>query len=820
MSSNSSADDDNTAHMPVSLRSVSGEAYSLGGFQSLSGGQTLALRTGSAPKQQCYVAPRWCPSIDVLAVPEGRALRLVRLSGGETVWRRVHEDGQPQTPKSDSGPLIQAVAWSPRGTSIAVLYSDGLLVQRDSTRGDVVHEVRVDLDGPAVAMEWIACTGADLPDAHQPPLEALLPQLSPIGRGQPTASHASPEAEPPTAIVITGASGLVCVCLGGTFALPPTRLLASLVRRVGGPSGRAVAVDARLSADSATLFVLVADSDAAQHMALCAVDTSVLSSTLPLLQALVPLSARLSGLWLYLDNTLRQLANEAEARDKGASRAALLQTFEGVLRDHGVDEATSPEAELCQLAVTGRASEAMSEFLLGKLKAARLRNWESAGRLGAVALTRLVYQHALPAVERAILAATRMLDVVDQSVRQLGAAGGASGAQSSDARGRIARAVVLLGWLYSQLGEYMDAVREEQRENQEFADWALFVIDDLHWQHDGPRRLETDEDDNRRPTRPEFDYSLLLGFIRRAFRRPDEGGPQPPTDTMPCILGDSRDDGGPAEALAEAYFGLLAERANLDQLKAMDTQAGAADREPFRYVFHSRSLLDAAAARCSTPALALAAPPSCVEALARAKELVSEAFRWPAHVLGTGLQWRPEPVLAISQANTGACEPLTAMHCVAEAEDGGGAVFVASVSQPGQLLVITTAGGGRAAIARVELTVDVGGPTRVPVTVTGLSFFDDAMLGIAFTVDGCKHPFLGAIEYRPGALAYGDDVTASRLEFVRVQLLANASAEHPVALASNGAKGRRCVAVVEKRGRAWWPYDMDNEEDGGEMADE
>ncbi|KAJ2769112.1 hypothetical protein IWQ56_002678, partial [Coemansia nantahalensis] len=403
--------------MATSLRSASGAPYSLRGFQSLSGGQTLTLRTGGAPKQQQphYVPPRWCPTIDVLAVPEGGALRLVRMSGGETVWRRVHEDG---------GAAIQAVAWNPQGTTIAALHSDGLLLQRDSTRGDVVHEARVDLDGPAVAMEWVACTGAAAaqPDARRPTLEALLPRLGPLGRGQSAAGSTSPAAEPPTAIVITSASGLVCVCLGGIFALPPTHLPDALAHRVGGPSGRATAVDARLSPDSATLFVLFADSDDAQHTAVCAVDTSVLSSTLPLLHALVPLSAQLSGLWLYLENTLGQLAKEAEARDKGASRAALLQTFEGVLRDHGVDEATSAEAELCQLAVTGRSSEATSQFLLAKLKAGRLRNWEGAGRLGAVALTRLVYRHALPAVERAILAATQMLDVVDESARQLGGA--------------------------------------------------------------------------------------------------------------------------------------------------------------------------------------------------------------------------------------------------------------------------------------------------------------------------------------------------------------------------------------------------------------
>ncbi|KAJ2769651.1 hypothetical protein IWQ57_003015, partial [Coemansia nantahalensis] len=179
-------------------------------------------------------------------------------------------------------------------------------------------------------------------------------------------------------------------------------------------------------------------------------------------------------------------------------------------------------------------------------------------------------------------------------------------------------------------------------------------------------------------------------------------------------------------------------------------------------------------------------------------------------------------------ADGGARRLLAAMHCTA---DGGGTVFVASVAQPGQALLITRASGGgeRAAVARVELAIDACGPAKAPVTVTGLSFFDDELLGVAFTIEGRTRPFLGAVDYRPGAgvLAYSpaaadcDAGTASPLEFVRVQLLANASAERPVALASNGATGRRCVAVVEQRGRAWWPYDMDNEEEeDDEMASE
>ncbi|KAJ2789722.1 hypothetical protein H4R21_006675, partial [Coemansia helicoidea] len=127
----------------------------------------------------------------------------------------------------------------------------------------------------------------------------------------------------------------------------------------------------------------------------------------------------------------------------------------------------------------------------------------------------------------------------------------------------------------------MDAVREEQRENQEFVDWALFAIDDLHWQHDGAQRPEG-EDDGARPVRPEFDYPLLLGFIRRAFGRPEEGAAQPPP-AMPCIMSDGRDGGGPAEAFAEAYFDLLVEQANPGSLKAPAAPAAAVDAEPFRY---------------------------------------------------------------------------------------------------------------------------------------------------------------------------------------------------------------------------------------------
>ncbi|KAJ1845777.1 hypothetical protein LPJ70_002356, partial [Coemansia sp. RSA 2708] len=60
----------------------------------------------------------------------------------------------------------------------------------------------------------------------------------------------------------------------------------------------------------------------------------------------------------------------------------------------------------------------------------------------------------------------------------------------------------------------------------------------------------------------------------------------------------------------------------------------------------------------------------------------------------------------------------------------------------------------------------------------------------------------------------------SRLEFAKLLQISDASAVVPAALASNGSEGRRCIAVVDKSGRYWWPFDMDNEEEGDENQSE
>ncbi|KAJ2824351.1 hypothetical protein IWW50_003372, partial [Coemansia erecta] len=698
--------------MAVNILTPAGAPYDLRGFQSLSGNKTLALRTGSTPKHPGpdHVSPRWSPKIDVLAVPEGRALRLVRLSGGQTIWRRTLNDGQPRTTgdaDATKGNAVRAIAWNPDGTSIAVLHANGLLVQRDSVRGDVVHETQTDVGGAIVAMEWVAGgasgagwegeleLGLGLPRLGPLELELGLPRLGPLDRGQPAPRHVNPESEAPTAIVITCASGSVWVSLGGIFTLPPARLPLEQQRGFA-------AVDARLSGDSTTLHVYLADKGSPGRRAVhvCAVDTSVLSSSV-LLHALVPLSARLSALCLYLDNALDVLLRESRARQEGASRASLAHTFDGVLRDHGVDEATNAASELCRLAVTGRASEAASQFLLAKLKAPRLSSWESAGRQGALALHRLVYGHAQPAVERTVLAAARLLDVVR-----------ASGTADASTQRMVLRAVLVLGWVHERLGAYMDALREEQRENQEFADWALFAIDDLHWQNEGPRRLgahnNDDGDDGLRPVRPDIDYKLLFRFIRTTFGDSLDG-----YSLIRDILHSDREDAA-LDGFATAYFDTLVDRAHLDALSVVresecPTSGDRDDAGMFEYVFHSQELLDAAAAAYGDSACPPDAPPTCVDALKEVKSLIAQALEWPSRALGDSLKWSAQPSLVCSiplVAGDGVENTLSDMHYVSDSD----AMYTATVVPHSQHLVLLLVSGGpshQPKVAHVELVVDV-----------------------------------------------------------------------------------------------------------------
>ncbi|KAJ2083950.1 hypothetical protein H4R24_000393 [Coemansia sp. RSA 988] len=864
--------------MTFDILSHSGTPYNTRGFRPLTEDQTLTLRAGATPKQSLqsdYVLPRWCPCIDIIAVPEGRALRLVRLSGGQTVWRQTFNGRKTHPTNSEVDReagideyAIRAIAWSPSGTSIAILHANGQLIQRDSTRGDIVHESYIAIDESVVAMDWVTCKNdnkepfsSESGDSRYPTaLEFSFPKLSPLDRGQPTPAHINPEVEDPTAIIITSSSGLVQVSLGGIFTLPavgfPKTMTDSLHNHV--------AIDARLSSDSAILYVHliqnsskgsvdVSTSDhVTQRMLVCAVDTSILSSTMPLLHMVVPLSARLSGLCLYIDNTLDLLVKEANARDESASRTSLLNTFEGVLRDHGVDEVTSPEAELARLAVAGGASESTSQFLLAKLKPAKLNNWESAGRLGAVALTRLVYQNALPAIERTILAATRLLDIVRDSRNMLAYTDKDSKESDRHSADRtcnsLLRVIVILGWMYARFNKYMLALRDEQKENQEFVDWALCAIDDLHWQNEGSRRLGNDghndeADDGMRPVRPEIDYKLLFGFIRGAFRRPVDG--EESAGSICAILhnGDLVEPStSKAEAAVENYFDALVDQAHLE---ALNVTSGTGCDVPFQYVFEQ--LVDGGKGSLPRNSATL---PSCREALSEVRTLISEIFKWPSHALGSGLQWFTDPTLTCPfhlGPNVQPSELLSDMHYVAN-EFGGknnssskqGQMYVVTTSTSSQRLMIVATSASQhlpSAIAYVELAVDVKNvvdpvaepdapllgqdQSRVPICVTDVSFFDDELLGIVFTVDGDSQPFLGAIKYRPdaGCVQYRStcdiqhDSAGSLLVFSRLTRIGEASTKGSISLASNGNKGRRCVAAMERRGRFWWPYDMDNEDD-------
>ncbi|PIA15069.1 hypothetical protein COEREDRAFT_103120 [Coemansia reversa NRRL 1564] len=588
-----------------------------------------------------------------------------------------------------------------------------------------------------------------------------------------------------------------------------------------------------------------------QDMAICAVDTSIFSSTMPLLRMVVPLSARLSGLCLYLENTLDMLVKEADARDESASRSLLLSTFEGVLRDHGVDEVTSPEAELSRLAVTGCASESTSQFLLAKLNPGNLNSWESAGRLGAVALTRLIYQNALPAVERTVLAATRLLDIARDSRTRFSYtdndSNGSDRHSADKACNAILRVIVILGWLYMRFNKYMLALRDEQRENQEFVDWALCAIDDLHWQNEGSRRLERDghnddADDGMRPVRPEIDYKLLFGFIRSAFRRPIEG--EEPARGICSILQDTDHlevSASMSGTGVKNYFDALVDKAHLE---ALDFTSDSGGDVPFRYMFDQ--LDDKSNSDPAQDALKL---PSCREALSEVRSLISEIFKWPSHVLGSGIKWYKDPTLSCSLhlgSNVHIPELLSDMYYVDN--DAGndsssskqGRMYIATTSESSQRLMIIATSSNQhiiSSVAYIELVVDVQdfvdsvaeqdippstqGRSQTLIYVTDVSFFDDELLGIVFTVDGGNQPYLGAVKYRPnaGTVQYHKtqdiqhDFAGSPLVFSRLTKIVGTSAKGPMSLTCNGNKGRRCVAVLEKRGRYWWPYDMDNEDD-------
>ncbi|ORX66017.1 hypothetical protein DL89DRAFT_74992 [Linderina pennispora] len=366
---------------PLLLLSPSGEPYSTNGFQSLSDKNTLCLRSDNILKHAVSASPQWCPTLDVLAIPEGHALRLVRLSGGQTVWRRLPQDhlprhAAPDAKKSATDPdLVSALAWHPAGRYIAVVYADGRVVQREPAHGEIIHEAKINLDDDerVVSLQWVKCMSSES-NSHMPnqtmDMQLSLPRLAPLRKGEDGPGHINPStSEDLTAMIAVTSHGTVWMSLYGTFALPLKRV-ATLDSTV---------VRACISSDTRKLFIVTSSNDRHESQ-LSILDTSLLAVSSPLLSELASSSAHLSGLCLHLGNVIESIAKECVTRNEGSSRQTLLDSFESVLRDHGIEEVTSPEAELTRLAVTGRATDSSSQFLLNKFKITRLKSWESAGR--------------------------------------------------------------------------------------------------------------------------------------------------------------------------------------------------------------------------------------------------------------------------------------------------------------------------------------------------------------------------------------------------------------------------------------------------------
>ncbi|KAJ1925663.1 hypothetical protein GGI09_000810 [Coemansia sp. S100] len=846
--------------MSHSILGPSGNAYALNGFQSLSNKETLQLRTGVAPKEpkpEKYVAPHWCPSIDVLAVAEGKALRLVRLSGGQTIWRRTLNDQNSRTAalaetntgndKRSTEGQIRAVVWHPTSTCLAVLHSDGTLVQRDATGGDVIHESKIELgDGELVAaMEWIQCYtgGSQSERGGDQPLEQDLPRLTSADRSKAMPSHVNPTTEPLTAIIIVTAAGRVIVSLGGVFTLPVASAPSELEEAAAAGS-KYTAVCAKLDEKDYRLYVVFSVQPPTNHgmqatesskLVVCALNMPLFTQTSGDLSRFTTLFARLSGLCLYMETALDVLIKESEARAESASRTMLLDSLESVLRDHGVDDVTSPEADLIRLVVTGRASESVSQFLLSKMKATKLSSWESAGRLGAVAIVRLVYQHIQPAIERAILAISELQPIIGDWAKQANTFGEDSSAISERlecTKLALERAVVVWGWLFARFEEYMSAICGEQRENQEFADWALFAIDDLHWQNEGSRPVEND-DDGSRPVRPDIDYELLLKFIRDAFHRETELNPA--DRSLLRMLYARRARTATDKELLSAYVNELFKGKRAADMTRME------DDGHLKYVFHSAQLVDDALASCGLAEDGgTAMQPTCQELLGEAKEFTLGALKWPSNMLGSSVSWDNAPLASLVLEGSEDGRRVSDIRKVeGSGESGSGCMYVATTlasSQTLELLMLPCNQPGTSFVALVDLVVLVQAAgltgTNTSVNVTDLSFFDDDLLGLTFSVDGSDSLYLGALQYRYKAneapLKYQQapllstvdilqPMTRSPLVFARLLKVNEASSNNSVALACNGNTGRRCIAVVERRGKYWWPYDMDNEDSDDDM---
>ncbi|KAJ2596517.1 hypothetical protein GGF39_003415 [Coemansia sp. RSA 1721] len=864
----------------TTIVSYTGTPYALNGFQSLSNKAPLTLRTagfttGKASLGTEYVVPQWNPIIDVLAVPEGKALRLVRLSGGQTIWRRTlsdsntlqtasadkKDDQSRQDKKPGDSTNIRAISWHPSGSRIAVLHANGALVHRDLARGDIVHESSIEIDGNemVVDMQWICCSDSRSTDVSndslKQQLEFYLPRLSPLDKSKSAPENINPADEPMTAIVVTSSNGSVWVSLGGIFTLPVAQLPQSMDPLDQKPKHRAVSAHLASSGSHIYIKLLTVSAKGTKTFVL-KLNTPLFNTVLlpsPTLHNLATLSARLSGLNLYLENTLATIVKEIEARESSASRRSLYRMLVGVLQDHGVDEVTSPEAEIIRLAVTGRASESTAQFLLSKLKAVKLNNWESASRMGAVVVIRLIYQHALPAVERTILAAAQLLDFVLLDNTSLEPQHDSPAIASRDS---IVRALVILVWLYSRVEECMIKIRDEQRENQEFADWALFSIDDLQWQSEGSRRIgndgheDADGDDGSRPVRPEINYRLLLSFIRSAFccRQEEEfATDDTETNAVSELLKYNREQSDFAESRADfvqTYFNLLVEKSNpqgLDFRQIADSKGtkSLAAESPFDYVFHSEELLYSTSSRCGYADIA----PTCQEAIAEAKTLLSQALDWPSQKLGQGLSWDADPAAEYSNAVNedenedgelsvisdtyqlpdSSDEVIYIATCMASAKNNGGYLELLCISNAGR----QASEPSSVDICSIEMAVRTQESldTKKHVNVSGIRFFDATSLGVLFTVDGCSSTFLGTIDYRNIGMEHLSSNQKVKciqpLSFTRLLEIKDVSAKTVSALAVNGRKGRRCIAVVERRGRQWWPYDMDNtEEDDDDDNDE
>ncbi|KAJ2374488.1 hypothetical protein IW150_003073 [Coemansia sp. RSA 2607] len=862
----------------------SGTQYAYNGFKSLSSKTTFSLRTGGSAQNKPgydvdYVAPQWNPAIDILAVPEQRALRMLRLSGGQTIWRHALSESIQKPVSTDSGSkesvdplLIRAIAWHPTGSRIAVLHANGQIVHRDPARGDIVHKSSIEISSTerVVDMQWLACIGSannspqkDLNEKNLP-LEFYLPTLSSFDKSKSAPDNINPSDEPLSVIVVTTETGSVWVSLGGIFALPVVRIPESAFPSDKATRSKYRTVGAHFNADISRLYVAfsVHTNTSESQTMVFKLDTPILSRKntppSPLLLSLAALSARLSGLMLYLENTISTIIKEIEARESSASRASLKKVLESILQDHGVDEVTSPEAEMVRLAVTGRASESTAQFLLAKIKSTKITSWENASRLGAVAIVRLIYQNALPAIERSILASARLLDSI-ASESKPGLDSGDAGATIS--RDCIARVIAILGWVYGRMDECMIQIREEQSENQEFSDWALFCIDDLQWQNDGPRRNandgheDTDGDDGSRPVRPDINYRLLLRFIRSAFsrRRASEFSEEVPNpNVVESILGiaEDRETTENRRTFVQSYFGLLSDRANLDGIGSSSVLLTSDTKQPllassskqFKYVFHSQDLLDSATGSSDTANIA----PTCIEALAEVKALVLRALEWPSQMLGESSSWDLEPTIVYPAQSVESAEDIdqiTDTHMVSM-PNGGCEIYMATVvaasqsdaskleflciSDTSDSSLSSAAGNGTPRLSNIRLSVKTSKSSgqSVPISVADIKFFDDNCLGILFTVDGCGSPFLGTVDYRSikyidiGALEKPRESEQSLLAFERLLEISQASLKTPTVLAVNGRKGRRCVAVVERRGKYWWPLDMDNIEDEDDDEEE